>query len=724
MPPVTIPQALQLAIQHHEAGRLREAEVIYRQILAVAPNHAEVHHLLGVIAHQCGQESEAVKLIGRAIELGFVSASAYSNLGEAYRGLGRLEAAIEAYRNALRRNPDFGVAYGNLGLALKQKGLVDEAILAFREGIRLIPDHTEAHRNLAACLAAQGRLDEAGKHYRLVARRRPDDAASWFDLGVLLIQEGRLEEAIAAYRRAIQIDPQFIQAFHNLGAALVDRSEWEAAAVALRQALVLQPDYAEAHYNLGNALRGAGWLDEARAAYQRAIELKSDYLEALNNLGNVCKAEGRGDEALAAFRRAAEGPGASAGIFSNLILLLHYLPGIDAETIAMEQARWNRRFSDPVTRGVRTHPNDRDPERRLRVAYVSPDFRDHTLGRNLLPLFRNRDREGFEVFCYSEVLYPDERTEEFRSLADQWREIAHVPDERVAEMICRDKIDILVDLALHTAGNRLPVFAREPAPVQVSFAGYPGSSGVEAICYRISDPFLESGVTAKPAGERERVHLIDSFWCYDPCGMEMAINEPPVMALGLVTFASLNNYSKVNEPLLKLWARVLAAVPQSRLMLLGPQGAHRQRVVEIMNAEGVRGERIEFVIEAPRREYLERYHRVDVMLDSFPYNGHTTSLDALWMGVPVVSLAGEQIVSRAGLSQLSNLGLRELVAFSEEEYVKIARELAGDIPRLAQLRKTLRSRMEESVLMDGARFARGIESAYRAMWREWCEAAK
>lgn len=718
---MTIPQALELAIRHHEAGRLKDAEVIYRQILAVEPNHAEAHHLLGVMAHQCGRDGEAVEWIRRAIALGLGSASVYSNLGEAYRTMGRFDDAIEAYRGALQRKPDHGAAYCNLGIALKQQGRIEEAIAALRQGIHFLPDYLDAHRNLAACLAEQGQFDEAGALYRLVLRRRPDAADSWFDLSVLLVREGKLEEAMVACRRTIEIDPKFVQAHHNLGTALVDRGEWEAAITTLRHTLALRPDYAEAHYNLANALRGAGRLDEARESYQRAIELKPDYLDALNNLGNACKAQGRGDEALAAFRAAAECPGAGAGIFSNLILLLHYLPGIDGRTIAAEQARWNRRFSDPLASQIRPHANDRDPERRLRIGYVSPDFCDHTLGRNLLPLLRNRDRASFEIICYSDALHPDQRTAEFRGLADQWREITRMSDERVAEMIRQDEVDILVDLALHTAGNRLPVFAREPAPVQVSFAGYPGTAGVEAIRHRISDPCLESGGGAKTDEERERVHLIDSFWCYDPCGMDIAVNWLPALTAGRVTFASLNNYTKVNEPLLRLWARVLAAVDDSRLMLLSPQGSHRQRVLEIMQAERVAEDRVEFVVECPRREYLERYHRVDVTLDSFPYNGHTTSLDALWMGVPVVSLAGEQIVSRGGLSQLPNLGLEWLVAFSEDDYVRAAAELARDVSRLAELRRTLRPRMEASVLMDGVRFARGIEKAYRAMWREWCE---
>jgi predicted O-linked N-acetylglucosamine transferase (SPINDLY family) len=254
--------------------------------------------------------------------------------------------------------------------------------------------------------------------------------------------------------------------------------------------------------------------------------------------------------------------------------------------------------------------------------------------------------------------------------------------------------------------------------VQVSFAGYPGSTGLDAIGYRLSDRLLESPVG--PASPTEQVFLIDSFWCYDPCGMTVAVNELPARHSGRVTFGSLNSFCKVNEPVLRLWARVLGAVKDSRLVLLSQLGSHRQRTLEVLEREGVAAHRVEFVDRSPRQAYLELHHRLDLVLDPFPYNGHTTSLDALWMGVPVVSLAGATTVSRAGLSQLTNLGLPELVASTEDDYVQIATELAHDLPRLATLRATLRPRMEASALMDAPRFARQIEAAYRTMWRQWC----
>ena len=324
-------------------------------------------------------------------------------------------------------------------------------------------------------------------------------------------------------------------------------------------------------------------------------------------------------------------------------------------------------------------------------------------------------------------------TEEFRRHARQWRRTIGVPDEALVEMIRQDGVDILVDLTLHAARNRLPIFARQPAPVQVSFAGYPEGTGLETIGYRISDRYLESEIEVRrsefgvdlPSPNSDlrpakQVCLIESFWCYDPCGVEVQVNGLPAQENGYVTFGSLNDFAKLNEPVLKLWARVLCAVRDSRLVLLAPPGSHRQRTVDFLRQWGVDVGRVEFVERRPHAEYLALYHRLDFALDPFPYGGHTTSLDALWMGVPVVSLVGPRRISRAGWSHLSRLSLEDLTAFSEDDYVNVAARLALDVPRLAALRAGLRARMQSSVLMDAPRFTRNIEVAYRTMWQQWC----
>ena len=292
--------------------------------------------------------------------------------------------------------------------------------------------------------------------------------------------------------------------------------------------------------------------------------------------------------------------------------------------------------------------------------------------------------------------------------------------EQLAQHIRDDHIDILVDLALHMPHNRLLVLARKPAPVQLTFAGYPGTTGLAAIDYRLTDPYLDPPGLFDRCYSEESVRLPEAFWCYDPLASQPAVNPLPALERGRVTFGCLNNFCKINAPVLRLWARILKAVDRSRLAILAADGTHRQQALNFLQAEGVTPDRVAFFGPQPRPAYLQLYHRIDLGLDTFPYNGHTTSLDAFWMGVPVVTLAGPTVVGRAGLCQLRNLDLPELIGESAEQFVEIAVRLAGDLPRLSLLRATLRERMQASPLMDASRFARNIEAAYRAMWKRWC----
>jgi predicted O-linked N-acetylglucosamine transferase (SPINDLY family) len=792
MPQLTIQQAFDLALQHHQAGRLREAESLYRQILTHQPKHAEAMHLLGVIAHQTGQNDIALDLIRRAITINPNSPNVHVTLGNALRDKRQLDEAIAAYRQAIALRPSYAEAHSNLGVALKDNGQLDEAIAVFRQAIALRHDYADAHSNLGNALTEKGQLDEAIAAFRQAIALRPDYADAYSNLGVALKDNGQLDEAIAAYRQAIALRPANAKAHNNLGIALKDNGQLDEAIAAYRQAIALRPGYAEAHSNLGNALKDKGKLDQAIAAYRQAIALRPGYAEAHGNLGvalkdngqldqaiaayqraialnpnlpeahcnlgnaltvkrqldeaiaacrqaivlrpayaeaysdlgNALTANGQLDEAIAAYRQAITLRPGYAEAHSNLIYALHLHRACDAQAIAEEHRRWNRQHAEPLAKFIQPHSNDRDPDRRLRIGYVSPDFRNHAVGLNLLPLFRQHDRGQFEITCYAQTPSPDAMTAEFQQNADRWRNIVGLSDEQVVDQIRQDGIDILVDLALHTGGNRLLVFARKPAPVQVTFAGYPSSTGLSAIDYRLSDPYLDPIGMDESIYSEKTVRLPDSFWCYDPLDCrDIPVNALPALKSGVVTFGCLNNFCKVNDEVLTLWAKVLRQVDNSRLLHLAPLGSHRPRTLERFAQEGIDPERIEFVGRQPRREYLETYHRIDLGLDTFPYNGHTTSLDSLWMGVPVVTLVGKSAVARAGWCQLSNLGLAELAGQTAEQFVRIAVELANDLPRLGQLRSTLRQRMEQSPLMDAPKFARNIESAYRQMWRTWCETA-
>jgi predicted O-linked N-acetylglucosamine transferase (SPINDLY family) len=479
---------------------------------------------------------------------------------------------------------------------------------------------------------------------------------------------------------------------------------------------------ADAYYNLAIVLSKQGRLEQAMAHNQQALRLKPDYADAHMNLGNVYKDQGRLDEALAAYRTALGLEPAAANIHSNLVVTLHYHPGYDAGAIFEECRRWNQQHAEPLKQLIQPHGNLPDPERRLRIGYVSPLFRDHASSFFTIPLLSSHDHRRYEIYCYADVTRPDAVTERHRGHADVWRSTGGLSEQQLADLVRSDRIDILVDLAMHTADNRLLMFARKPAPVQVCWLAYPGTAGLSAIDYRLTDPYLDPPGLFDAFYAEESVRLPDTFWCYDPLTDQPPVNALPGRVGGAITFGCLNHFCKVNDDCLALWAQVLQVVPQSRLLLLAPRGQARERVLARLQQEGIAAVRVEFADRiAPKSEYLKLYQRMDIGLDPFPCNGGTTTLDAFWMGVPTVTLVGKTVVGRAGWSLLCNLGLNELAAETPERYVALAAQLAGDLPRLQELRGTMRRRMLQSPLMDAGRFARHVEQAYRNMWRRWCE---
>jgi predicted O-linked N-acetylglucosamine transferase (SPINDLY family) len=450
------------------------------------------------------------------------------------------------------------------------------------------------------------------------------------------------------------------------------------------------------------------------------VELKPDLAEAHSSLGGALGAQGQIEEAITCFRRALHLKPDDPEVHSNLLISLYCSPGSDARTLYAEHLQWNRQYAEPLAKSSPAHPNGRSPDRRLRIGYVSPDFRDHVDSYFIVPLLSNHDHGPFEIFCYAQVARPDAVTQRLRGYADVWRDIVGLSDAQVADLVRHDRIDILVNLKLHTANNRLLAFARKPAPVQVAWLGYPGTTGLSTMDYRLTDPYLDPPGLFDDAYSEESLRLPDAFWCYDPLTDRPPVNPLPALGSGAVTFGCLNNFWKVNDGCLELWARVLRAVPGSRLLLMAPQGAARDGVLARLDREGVVAARVAFADRRPRPEYLELYHRIDFCLDTLPYNGHTTSLDAFWMGVPTLTMPGRTAVGRAGVCLLRNLGLPELIAADPEDLARIAAEWAADLPRLSQLRATLRDRLEDSPLMDAPRFARNVEAAYRLMWQRWC----
>lgn len=540
---------------------------------------------------------------------------------------------------------------------------------------------------------------------------------------------GRLEEAAALYRRMLAQDGTAADLWNNFGIVLADLRRPEESAAALKAALVLRPDYDKPWVGRGSSAYGDNRLDEAVRCWSRAIAINPQQDSGLwFNLGVARQMRGEAAAAAVCFDQAEQLSPTNATIASQRLLCLNYLD-LSGERLLAEHRRFDERFGRPPVPEPAPHANRPDPDKRLRIGYLSVEFREHLGAYFLPPLFEAADRRGFEIVCYSILPEPnaDAFTARFKAQADGWRTVGDLDDAALAALIRADGIDILVDLAGHSGLNRLPMLAHRPAPVQVTWLGYPNGTGMEAVGYRIVDRISDpQGPTDAHAAEA-LVRLPAPFLCFRPPADAPPIVPLPAGATGAVTFGSFNKLSKITDQTVQLWAEVLRRVPDSRLLLKdrplsdsGTAAALRARFA----AAGIDPDRLELVgFIKDAAGHLAVYNRIDIALDPHPYNGTITTCDTLWMGAPLVTLAGSRHAARVGASLMTAIGLPELVAATPDRYAAIAAELADDLTRLMRLRMGLRERVRTSVLCDEARFMRNLETAYRLMWRRWCDSA-
>lgn len=565
-----------------------------------------------------------------------------------------------------------------------------------------------------------GKIAEAEAACDRILEREPRNAPALFRRGMLAWEAARLEEAAGYLRRAVAAAPAEAAYHSAFGRVLQKQRLWEGALTSHAIAVTLAPQDAEIRFRLGHAQWEAGQFTAARATLGQAMQLDPAHAAAHRVMAQILCDLGFIEEGIAALRRqiAVE---TEPRAHDMLLFWLLFQPESTRASLHAEHAAWNERHAVPLRKFMRPHGNDPAPGRRLRIGYVSGDFFRHAVAHFLMPLFTHHDRERFEIVAYSGTKKADGVTARFKQAVDVWRDVADWPDEQLAAGIRADGIDLLVDLSLHTTHHRLLVFARRPAPVQVTWAGYPGGTGLDAIDYRLTDGFLDPEGESDAFYAEQSVRLPDCFWCYDPLGETPAVNALPALVDGVVTFGCLNKPIKINPVAVALWVRALRALPTARMILLAPPGAVRDRIAGLFRAQGIDLARIEFVGRQSPRDYYLLHHRIDVALDPVPYGGHTTLCDGLWMGVPTIALPGETAVARAGLSLLNNAGLPEWIAATPEDFGRIAVEQTRDLGRLAALRAGLRARVQASPLMDAARFARHVEAAYRKMWQSWCE---
>ena len=728
----------------------------YGRVLDADPQNVDALHLFGALLNQAGQFAAAVEMMERAVHCRPADPVLRNNLGNALKDAGRLADAEACYRALLRDSPDFVPAQVSLGALLYgQRKLVEaeqwlrkatalapqnahahnqlgmalgdienfaEAIACFRRAVAIRPDFAHAHYNLGLALAQTAQLEAADESYRRALSLVSSSPPLHCDLADALTLLGRSEEAEAAYRDALALDPSFPPAHVGIGNLHRQAGRAADAETHYRKALETAPDLAVAHCNLGLVLFESGRPEEAEQRFQQSLRLEPRLYQGHANHAHMLMRLGQLEEAERGFRRAlAIRPGFADGR-SNLAFLLNHIPGRSAAEIYAEHAEFARHVGAPDAIPFR---HDRDPDRRLRIAYVSGDLRNHSVAFFIEPVLARHNRAEFEVTCYYNSTQADPTTARLKSHVQHWYDVCGLPDERLAALIRDHAIDILVDLSGHTANNRLLTFARKPTPVSVTWLGYPNTTGLAAIGWRITD------AVATPPGLLDRLHsetlarLTHGQWCYrapDPCPPTVA---PPMIKNGGCTFGAFSTATKINEQVIKVWCALLHRVPKSRLLIVlngiqsVPAGYR-----EAFQRAGIDESRVELLPSKGFNDYLAFHASVDVMLDTFPFTGGTTTCHALWMGVPVVSLTGDTATSRGGASLLTAVGLQELIAETPEAYVDIAVRLASSADLLAGLRGNMRERMQASPLMDAKRFTADIENAYRRAWLHWCSAAE
>ena len=634
--------------------------------------------------------------------------------GLAAHRAGDLDLADRCYRAALEREPDHARALHLWGTLALQQGRHREAATALARS-------TAAYARLLERLAREGRDPDVASLRQQVTALNTVHAETYCSWGARLLAQRRHHDAEAALRQAVAIQPGYAEALFNLGSVLHLQGRLDEAADALREALTLRGDLAEAHYLLGAVLTAQGRPAEAVACQQEAIALRPDYAAAHNVLGLALQELDRLQEAADAFRRALAADPAHVTAHANLIFLHTYHRSRDSRWLLEECRRFYEAHGAPHEPAAPTFANSREPGRRLRVGYLSADLRNHVIASNLEPLLAAHDPREVEVICYASVQRPDEVTGRFQQLAHRWRDVAGQDDAAVAQMIREDGVDLLVDLGWYTADSRLLVLARRPAPVQVAYLGAFATTGFPVVDWWITDRWLHAEDSDEP--HTEALHRLDRcFACYQAWPQAGEVVTPPPDRP--VTFGSFNTLWKLNHRVVALWAEVLRRAPGSRLLLKAKQLADDQRAERLRQAfaaHGVDPARLDLRPAVTLAEHYALYGEVDVALDPFPFTGGVTTFDALWMGAPVITLAGDRFTGRMSVTQLAAIGRTEWIAETPEQYVDLAVDLANDGEARRRARADQRQRVERSPLCDGPGLARALEQAYRQMWRRWLE---
>lgn len=699
------------------SGCIDEAEKVARELTQKHPGHGTGWKALGATLAQQGKWRVALPALAKAAELLPVDAESHFNLGLAYQQNSEFINAEASYFRALTIKINYPEVYNNLGLMYEANGERAKAILLFQKAISIKSEYEQAHNNLALSLHHDGRFSEAINHFNQAILVKPQYAEACNNLGASLQSIGALTEAEATVRRSIAISPFCASAYNNLGNILQEAGNLDEAEKMLRKALEINPDLPDAFNNLGNLYQRRKKFKEACSFYRRAVEIKPNDPLSWNNLGTAAQSLGEFPEAISCYKSALEVDPVYHNAHSNLLFALNYVSERNPEEDFKLAMQYGKSVAAKAKRYDRWNCNF-NPDR-LRVGIVSGDMLSHPVGYFLESVVKELVSDCIELFAYSTHYQTDALTLRILPKFTEWKSIYGLTDVAAASTIHSDAIHILIDISGHTAFNRLSMFAYKPAPVQVSWLGYFATTGVQEVDYLIADPWT--------LPDNEECYFTESIWrlpetrlCFTPPETHVETSRLPALANGYITFGCFNNLGKMNDEVVKTWAEILHAVPASKLMLKSPQLLERETQETTINRYsrfGISADRL--ILEGPssREEYLTKYHLIDLALDPFPFTGGTTSAESLWMGVPVITLAGKRFISRQGLGIMKNAGMDGWIAETVEDYKDLAINHAQEVDQLDSLRSTLRTQVLASPLFDAKRFARHFEDALWGMWR-------
>lgn len=711
---------IQQGLAHHQAGRFALANDCYQQALQLTPNHPDALHLLGMLAQNWGDLNVGIQLIRQAIQLRPQQALYHCNLGTLLQAAGKLAEAIDCFQHALTLDGNAFAFHFNLAHALQQQGKLLEAQHCYEQAILINPQYIQALSNLAHVLAAQKNWTAAEENYRRALKLAPNWAELHFNLATALNSQNRLDEAIASYQQAVVLFADYTHAHCNLGAALLMKGELDAAATHLQRAIALNPQLAEAHFNLGNVRQAQNQLVAATRCYRQAVLLNPNFAEAYCNLGNALRAQGQLDQAIASYETALKHQPNYVNAYSNLLFLHSYHATLPPEQHLALARDWEQACVPPTARAAaRQKVFQRQPlrGRRLKVGYVSGDFRQHAVSYFLEQVWAQHNRSRVELFAYSNNTLRDAVTARLNALVEHWQTIVGWTDDAVLERMAADELDVLIDLSGHSAHHRLGVFARRAAPVQATYLGYFASTGLSEMDYWLGDAILTP--PEMDAQFSEHVWRLPRTWlAYRPLREAPPLRWQPTSD-GTLWLGCFNHLGKLTPPTLQVWARLLHALPEANLLLKNKDLEsfdNRQRILQELAALGVAASRIELQGASDWSSYMAEHDRLDLALD--PIGGHgggTSTCDALWMGVPVIHLLGDHVGSRFAASMLNALGQADWIAQNETDYIEKIVALARDVEQRQQLRLTQRERMANSPLCDAKGLATALEDAYFAM---------